>query len=101
MQRQINQGKVHSHIYVVSAICTVSVEKKKRKKKDKKNKHIFFYYRNYCERYFLNSKFLLDKKMHKKKSTIGQKDGQKLKRQNAVQIAARAILRGESVFYNA
>lgn len=39
--------------------------------------------------------------MHKKKSTIGQKDGQKLKRQNAVQIAARAILRGESVFYNA
>ena len=33
MQRQINQGKVHSHIYVVSPICTVSVEKKKKKEK--------------------------------------------------------------------
>ena len=28
-------------------------------------------------------------------------DGQKLKKQNTVQIAVRAILRSESVFYNA
>lgn len=41
MQRQINQGKVYSHINVVSAICTVSVKKKMKERKKTRKTNIF------------------------------------------------------------
>lgn len=75
MQRQINQGKVHSHVYVVSAICTVSVEKKKERKKTRKTNTFFSIIEITVKDIFSTLNSYWTKKCTKRKVQLGKKMG--------------------------